>query len=91
MLTGLARVVNAEDADLANAGLELFVGFKGSHRFLVRLLYAEWRGEDISDNGVSFAHPATAPVAFPTGDGFRKPQGPEEFERDYIKIMIFVQ
>ncbi len=28
--TGLARVVNAEDGDLENAGLELFVGFKGS-------------------------------------------------------------
>ncbi|NOR78924.1 MAG: AAA family ATPase [Methanophagales archaeon] len=28
--TGLARVVNAEGDDLENAGLELFVGFKGS-------------------------------------------------------------
>jgi chromosome segregation ATPase len=28
--TGLARVVNADDGDLENAGLELFVGFKGS-------------------------------------------------------------
>lgn len=28
--TGLARVVNAGDGDLENAGLELFVGFKGS-------------------------------------------------------------
>lgn len=28
--TGLARVVNAEDGDLENAGLELFVGFKGA-------------------------------------------------------------
>jgi len=28
--TGLARVVNTEDGDLENAGLELFVGFKGS-------------------------------------------------------------
>jgi chromosome segregation ATPase len=28
--TGLARVVNAEDGNLENAGLELFVGFKGS-------------------------------------------------------------
>ena len=28
--TGLARVVNAESGDLENAGLELFVGFKGS-------------------------------------------------------------
>lgn len=28
--TGLARVDNAEDDDLENAGLELFVGFKGS-------------------------------------------------------------
>jgi chromosome segregation ATPase len=28
--TGLARVVNVEDGDMENAGLELFVGFKGS-------------------------------------------------------------
>ncbi len=28
--TGLARMVNAEDGDLENAGLELFVGFKGA-------------------------------------------------------------
>jgi chromosome segregation ATPase len=44
----------------------------------VRLLYTEWRGEDIFDNGFSFGHPATAPVAFPSGGRIRYTYGPEK-------------
>jgi chromosome segregation ATPase len=32
--TGLARLVNAEDGDIENAGLELYVGFRGSQPVL---------------------------------------------------------
>jgi len=45
--TGLARVVNVEDGDMENAGLELFVGFKGSQPVLFDY-YTQSGGEKTS-------------------------------------------